>query len=80
MSAKSDRTLKVVSGWLAVELVMKCIFIGLWQAVQIVVKRMWKGHRRKPKSSGQVELSVDSSIGTHCYIKVMVSHVILYLP
>ncbi|XP_030022877.1 AB hydrolase superfamily protein YfhM-like [Manduca sexta] len=68
----NHEVLQVVSGWLAVELVLKCIFAGLWQIMQIAVKRLWKGHRRKSsKNSAPVELSVDSSIGTHCYIKIM---------
>lgn len=70
MSAR-NKVLQVVSGWQAVELVLKCIFIGIWQIMQIVVKRLWKGHRRKSKNSPPVELTVDSSIGTHCYIKIM---------
>lgn len=73
MSAESGKILKVVSGWQAVELILKCIFIGIWQVVQIAVKKLWKGHRRKSKDSPPVELTVDASIGTHCYIKVMVS-------
>lgn len=69
-----NKVLKVVSGWEAVELVIRCIFLGIWQFVQISVKRLWKGHRRKYTKNGpQVQLSVDSSVGTHCYIKIMVS-------
>ncbi|XP_028167345.1 epoxide hydrolase 4-like [Ostrinia furnacalis] len=72
MSAKSRKLLQVISGWEAVELVFRCILVGIWQIIQIIVKRMWKGHRRKlTKNFPPVELSVDSSIGTHCYIKIM---------
>lgn len=74
MSAR-NKILQVVSGWPAVELVLKCIFIGIGQIIQIAVKRLWKGHRRKSKNASPVELTVDSSIGTHCYIKIMVSRV-----
>ncbi|CAG4974638.1 unnamed protein product [Parnassius apollo] len=40
--------------------------------VQFAIRRLWKGHRRKSsKNFPPVELTVDSSIGIHCYIKVM---------
>ncbi|KAM3960061.1 LOW QUALITY PROTEIN: epoxide hydrolase 4 [Aphomia sociella] len=72
MGAKSNNVLEVISGWEAVELVFKCIFIGLWQVIKIFVKGLWKGHRRKSiRDHSPVELTVDSSIGTHCYIKIM---------
>ncbi|XP_049872762.1 epoxide hydrolase 4-like [Pectinophora gossypiella] len=70
MGAKSKKVLEVVSGWEAVELAVKCIFFGIWQLIQMFVKRLWKGHRRKSKNSS-VELTVDNSVGTHCYIKIM---------
>ncbi|KAJ0183095.1 hypothetical protein K1T71_001071 [Dendrolimus kikuchii] len=64
--------LEKVSGWEAFDLVLKCIFIGIWQIIKISLNKMWKGHRRKSsKDSSPVELTVDSSIGTHCYIKLM---------
>lgn len=71
MGAKKE-VLKVVTGWKAVELVLKCFFIGIWQLIQISVKRLWKGHRRKTTNNSRVELTVDSSIGRHCYIKILV--------
>ncbi|XP_052754871.1 epoxide hydrolase 4-like [Galleria mellonella] len=72
MGAKNTNVLELVSGWEAVEQIFKCIFIGLWQFIKISVKRFWKGHRRKSlKDHSPVELTVDSSIGTHCYIKIM---------
>lgn len=75
MGARSKKVLELVSGWEAVELVLKCFVFGIWQLMQIAVKRLWKGHRRKsPKNCPPVELTVVSSIGTHCYIKVMVSY------
>ncbi|XP_072932476.1 epoxide hydrolase 4-like [Epargyreus clarus] len=72
MGAKSHKVLQVVSGWPAVELALQCIFIGLWQLLQLAVRRLWKGHRRKwAKNTPPVELTVDSSVGVHCYIKIM---------
>uniref|UniRef100_A0AAU7BBM9 Membrane epoxide hydrolase n=1 Tax=Maruca vitrata TaxID=497515 RepID=A0AAU7BBM9_MARVT len=72
MGARNRKVLEVVTGWQAVELVLKCLFIGIWQIIQILVKRLWKGHRRKlVKNCPPVELTVDSSIGKHCYIKIM---------
>ncbi|XP_013193717.2 epoxide hydrolase 4 [Amyelois transitella] len=72
MGVKTPKVLHLVSGWEAAELVFKCIFVGLWQLIQITVKRLWKGHRRKSlKNPPSVELTVDSSVGTHCYIKVL---------
>ncbi|KAI8421449.1 hypothetical protein MSG28_009506 [Choristoneura fumiferana] len=70
MGAKKE-VLEVVTGWKAVELVLKCFFIGIWQLIQISVKRLWKGHRRITTNNSQIELTVDSSIGRHCYIKIM---------
>lgn len=73
MSVKSEKVLDVVSGWEAVELIFKCVFVGLWQMIKLSVRRLWKGHRRKiSKNCPPVELTVDSSIGIHCYIKIMV--------
>lgn len=69
----SKNVLEVISGWPAVELVLKCVFFGIWQIIQIAVKRLWKGHRKRQKDNSPVELTVDSSIGTHCYIKILVS-------
>ncbi|XP_063362686.1 epoxide hydrolase 4-like [Cydia amplana] len=63
--------LQVVSGWQAVELVLKCLLLGVWQLAQMAVKRLWKGHRRKALKNSHVEVTVDSSIGRHCYIKIM---------
>ncbi|KPJ05142.1 PREDICTED: uncharacterized protein LOC106116843 [Papilio xuthus] len=72
MGAKNQNVLEPVSGTTAVKLFLKCIFIGLWQLVQFAVRRLWKGHRRKfSKNFPPVELTVDSSIGIHCYIKIM---------
>ncbi|XP_059053025.1 epoxide hydrolase 4-like [Achroia grisella] len=72
MGVKNNNVLEVVSGWEAVELIFKCVFIGLWQCIKISVKMLWKGHRRKLlRNHSTIELTVDSSIGTHCYIKVM---------
>lgn len=72
MSVRKQKVLEVVSGWEAVELILKCIILGIWQVLQITVKGFWKGHRRKsPKKFPPVELTVDSSVGTHCYIKIM---------
>ncbi|KOB69120.1 Epoxide hydrolase 4-like protein [Operophtera brumata] len=71
MSTKSVKMLQVVSGWQAVELILKCVFVGIWQIIQIAVKKLWKGHRRKSNNATPVELAVDASIGTHCYIKIM---------
>ncbi|XP_037969200.2 epoxide hydrolase 2-like [Plutella xylostella] len=73
MSAKRNRkSLQVVSGWEAVELIIQCAFYGFWQLLRVSFKRLWKGHRRKYKKNGStVELTVDSSVGTHCYIKIM---------
>ncbi|CAK1585121.1 unnamed protein product [Parnassius mnemosyne] len=72
MSAKDRQVLQAVSGWSTIELLIKCVFIGLWQMVQFAIRRLWKGHRRKSsKNFPPVELTVDSSIGIHCYIKVM---------
>lgn len=73
MGARSLKVLQVISGWQAVELILTCVFVGIWQIIEISVKRLWKGYRRKVDESQPVELTVDSSIGTHCYIKVMVS-------
>lgn len=71
MSAKND-VLQVVSGWDTVELVLKCLFLGMWQILKILVKNLWKGHRRKlSKNFPPVEMSVDASVGTHCHIKIM---------
>ncbi|XP_047531372.1 epoxide hydrolase 4-like isoform X2 [Vanessa atalanta] len=72
MGVKRKQVLDVVSGWESVELILKCVFVGLWQMIQLSVRRLWKGHRRKlSKNSPPVELTVDSSIGIHCYIKIM---------
>lgn len=73
MGARHMKVLQVISGWQAVELILKCVFIGIWQIIEISVKSLWKGQRGKVKNVPPVELTVDSSIGTHCYIKVMVS-------
>ncbi|CAH0587141.1 unnamed protein product [Chrysodeixis includens] len=70
MGARNLKVLQVISGWQAVELLLSCVFLGIMQIVEILVKRVWKVHRRKAKVQ-PVELTVDSSIGTHCYIKVM---------
>ncbi|XP_075975582.1 epoxide hydrolase 4-like isoform X2 [Anticarsia gemmatalis] len=70
MGARNLKVLEVVSGWEAVELILKCVILGVWQIIEMSVKRLWKGHRRKLKNDSPVELTVDSSIGTHCYIKV----------
>lgn len=73
MGVKSEKVLDVVSGWEAVELIFKCVFVGLWQMIKLSVRRLWKGHRRKiSKNRPPVELTIDSSIGIHCYIKIMV--------
>lgn len=73
MGVQSDTVLEVVSGWEAVRLVLKCALLGLWQMLHLSVRRLWKGHRRKlSRSCPPVELTVDSSVGTHCYIKIMV--------
>ncbi|CAG9787944.1 unnamed protein product [Diatraea saccharalis] len=72
MSAKIKNVLEVVSGWEAVELILKCLILGIWQIIQITVKRLWKGHRRKlSKNYPPFELTEDSSVGTHCLIKIM---------
>ncbi|CAF4849701.1 unnamed protein product [Pieris macdunnoughi] len=72
MGVKSNSILQVVSGWQAVQLFFECIYLGLWQLIQLAIKRLWKGHRRKMSNSAPpVELTVDSSIGIHCYIKIM---------
>ncbi|CAH2085017.1 unnamed protein product [Euphydryas editha] len=72
MSVKNQKVLDAVSGWEAVELIIKCVFVGLWQMIKLSVRRLWKGHRRKlSKNVPPVELTVDSSIGIHCYIKIM---------
>ncbi|CAH0399671.1 unnamed protein product [Chilo suppressalis] len=73
MSARrNQKVLEVVTGWEAVELIFKCLILGVWQVVKITVKRLWKGHRRKlPKDFPPVELTEDSSVGTHCFIKIM---------
>lgn len=75
MRTKSSRqTLQVVSGWEAIELLIQCFCIGAWQLIKISFKRLWKGHRRKySKNATSVQLTVDSSIGTHYYIKVLVN-------
>lgn len=73
MGARNLKVLQVISGWQAVELILTCVFVGIWQIIEISVKRLWKGHRRKMENTSPVELTIDSSIGTHCYIKVMVS-------
>ncbi|XP_047990072.1 epoxide hydrolase 4-like [Leguminivora glycinivorella] len=70
MGARKE-VLEVVSGWQAVELVLKCLLLGAWQLVQMAVKRLWKGQRRKALKNSHVEVTVDSSIGRHCYIKIM---------
>lgn len=76
MGARSKKVLELVTGWEAVELVLKCFVCGIWQLMKISMKRLWKGHRRKSANNcPPVELTVVSSIGTHCYIKVMVSFV-----
>lgn len=72
MSPKCVKVLQVVTGWQAVELILKCVFVGICQIIQIAVKKLWKGQRRKSKNFSPVELAKDSSIGTHCYIKIMV--------
>ncbi|XP_045498912.1 epoxide hydrolase 4-like [Colias croceus] len=72
MGVKRSGVLELVSGWAAVELFFQCVYIGLWQLLQLAVRRLWKGHRRKlSNNKPPVELTVDSSIGTHCYIKIM---------
>ncbi|KAH9631835.1 hypothetical protein HF086_000659 [Spodoptera exigua] len=71
MGARSLKVLQVISGWQAVELILTCVFVGIWQIIELSVKRLWKGYRRKVDDNQPVELTVDSSIGTHCYIKVM---------
>ncbi|XP_068634024.1 epoxide hydrolase 4-like [Battus philenor] len=71
MGAKNQSVLCAVSGREAVEILFKCMFIGLWQFLQFAVRRLWKGHRRKNLKSPPIELTVDSSIGIHCYIKLM---------
>ncbi|GBP90287.1 Epoxide hydrolase 3 [Eumeta japonica] len=72
MGAKSRKVLKVVTGWEAFELILKSIFIGAWQIMIITFKRLWKGHRRKSSSDQTtVQLTADSSVGTHYYIKIM---------
>lgn len=76
MGSRNKKVLELVSGWEAVELVLKCFVFGVWQLLKISMKRLWKGHRRKSVKNGPpVELTVVSSIGTHCYIKVMVSFI-----
>lgn len=73
MGAKSRKVLHVVKGWEAVELILNCVVYGVWQLFKLSFKKLWKGHRRKyTKNNSAVELKVDSSIGTHCYIKIMV--------
>ncbi|CAB3254306.1 unnamed protein product [Arctia plantaginis] len=71
MGVRHVNVLQVVSGWQAVELIVKCVFVGVWQIIQMSLKRFWKGHRKKSVNDPPVELSVDASIGTHCYVKVM---------
>nr|AGC92732.1 epoxide hydrolase 4-like protein [Heliconius erato] len=72
MGVNSGYILQAISGWDAVELIFKCVFIGLWQVIQLTARRLWKGHRRKlSEDFPPVELTVDSSIGRHCYIKIM---------
>ncbi|XP_047025278.1 epoxide hydrolase 4-like isoform X1 [Helicoverpa zea] len=71
MGARNLKVLQVISGWQAVELILKCVFVGIWQIIEISVKGLWKGARRKVKDTPPVELTIDSSVGTHCYIKVM---------
>ena len=73
MGARNIKVLQVISGWQAVELILTCVFVGIWQIIEISFKRLWKGYRRKVENAPPVELTIDSSIGTHCYIKVMVS-------
>lgn len=70
MGANSKKILQCVSGWQAVELILQCVILGAWQILQMSVLRLWRGHKRKIKSVPSVELTVDSSVGTHCYIKV----------
>ncbi|XP_041979772.1 epoxide hydrolase 4-like [Aricia agestis] len=72
MSVKSENVLQRVTGWEAVELVFQCVFIGLLQFIKLGIRRLWKGAcRRKEPSTPSVELTVDSSIGIHCHIKVL---------
>ena len=47
MGVNSGYILQAISGWDAVELIFKCVFIGLWQVIQLTARRLWKGHRRK---------------------------------
>lgn len=72
MGARHVNALQVVSGWQAVELILKCVFVGLWQILRMSLKRFWKGYRKKSSNEPSVELTVDASIGTHCYVKVKV--------
>ncbi|KAJ2950902.1 hypothetical protein O0L34_g5266 [Tuta absoluta] len=71
MGVKSKKVLELVSGWEAVELAAKCIFFGIWQLINMFVKRLWKGHRRKSSKNPSVELTIDNAFGTHCFIKIM---------
>lgn len=74
MGARAQKVMQVLSGWEAVELVLNCAVYGVWQLFKISFKKLWKGHRRKYSNNvPPVELKVDSSVGTHCYIKIMVS-------
>ncbi|XP_032516342.2 uncharacterized protein LOC116769384 [Danaus plexippus] len=71
MSVNSNKVLQVVFGWEAVDLILKSLFIGLWQLIKLSVKRLWKGQKKKSsKDCAVVEFTVDSSIGIHCYIKI----------
>lgn len=80
MGVKSRRPLQIVSGWNAVELIFQCILYGAWQFLKIAFTKLWRGHRRKfSKNLPPVQLTIDSSIGTHCYIKVLVSIILIYL-
>ncbi|XP_038214345.1 epoxide hydrolase 3-like [Zerene cesonia] len=72
MGVKRKGVLELVSGWAAIELLFQCVYIGLWQLLHLAARRLWKGHRRKLSNNNPpVELTVDSSIGIHCYIKIM---------
>ncbi|CAK1541884.1 unnamed protein product [Leptosia nina] len=72
MGVKDNGILQTVTGWPAIRLGLECIYLGLWQLLQLAIRRLWKGRRRKlSPSASPVELRVDSSIGRHCYIKIM---------
>lgn len=75
MSGKTRRILQGISGWESVQLLIKCCFLGLFELIRIAFTKLWKGPRRKlSKKYPRVQVTVDSSIGTHCYIKILVSY------